>query len=115
MLGSRKIQAQDPALPGDGLLMLTQQQSPAPAAESGHRTSKKMLRLLRTRLRQMVRGALALRALFALAAGAVEIGARNSLNRIPDIGDPFDVAAFRVFKVPDEQNAFTFLRRHTKR
>ena len=35
----------------------------------------------------------------------------TSLNGLPDIGDPFDVAAFRAFRVPDDQNAFTFLRR----
>src|SRR4029077_996428 len=35
----------------------------------------------------------------------------NSLNGLPDIGDPFDVAALRAFRVPDDQNAFAFLRR----
>ena len=35
----------------------------------------------------------------------------NSLNGLPDIGDPFDVAAFRAFRIPDDQNAFAFLRR----
>ena len=34
-----------------------------------------------------------------------------SLNGLPDVGDPFDVAAFRAFRVPDDQNAFAFLRR----
>jgi hypothetical protein len=29
----------------------------------------------------------------------------------PDIGDPFDVAAFQSYTLPDEQNAFTFYRR----
>jgi hypothetical protein len=35
----------------------------------------------------------------------------TSLNRLPDIGDPFDVAAFRTFRLPDNRNAFTFFRR----
>ena len=47
----------------------------------------------------------------ALAAAAFAIWWLTSLNGLPDIGDPFDVAAFRAFSVPDDQNAFTFLRR----
>ena len=47
----------------------------------------------------------------AVAAAALAIWWLNSLNGLPDIGDPFDVAAFRAFSVPDDQNAFTFLRR----
>jgi hypothetical protein len=27
------------------------------------------------------------------------------LTGLPDIGEPFDVAAFRAFKVPDDRNA----------
>ena len=38
-------------------------------------------------------------------------GGSTSLNGLPDIGDPFDVAAFRAFRIPDDQNAFAFLRR----
>jgi hypothetical protein len=91
--------------------MLPRVQSPAPATESVHRTSNKLLRLLRMRFRQLIWGALVLAVCLALAAGALEIEVRNSLNGLPNIGDPFDVAAFRAFKVPDDQNAFTFLRR----
>jgi hypothetical protein len=47
----------------------------------------------------------------AVAATALAIWWLTSLNGLPDIGDPFDVAAFRAFRVPDDQNAFTFLRR----
>ncbi len=35
----------------------------------------------------------------------------TSLNRLPDIGDPFDVAELRALRIPEDQNAFTFLRR----
>jgi hypothetical protein len=35
----------------------------------------------------------------------------TSLRGLPDIGDPFDVAAFREFTIPDDENAFTVLRR----
>ena len=72
---------------------------------------KKLRQLLRKRLRQLSRLTLALAACLAAAASALAIWWVTSLNGLPDIGDPFDVAAFRAFSVPDDQNAFTFLRR----
>ena len=84
-------------------------QAESPAAVSG--TSSKTLQLLRKRLRQLVRVMLVLTIGLAVAAGALAIWWLNSLNGLPDIGDPFDVAAFRAFRIPDDQNAFTFLRR----
>ena len=51
----------------------------------------------------------------AVAATALAIWWLNSLNGLPDIGDPFDVAAFRAFRLPDEQNAFTYLRRASEK
>src|SRR6516165_747352 len=84
-------------------------QSESPAAVSG--TSSKTLQLLRKRLRQFLRVMLVVTICLAVAAGALAIWWLNSLNGLPDIGDPFDVAAFRAFHVPDDQNAFTFLRR----
>ncbi len=77
--------------------------------ESG--ASQKLLQLLRKRLRQLLRVALVLATCLAVAAAAFAIWWLTSLNGLPDIGDPFDVAAFRAFSVPDDQNAFTFLRR----
>src|SRR5690349_17957153 len=35
----------------------------------------------------------------------------SSLRGLPDIGDPFDVAAFRAEGVPPEQDAYTHYRR----
>jgi hypothetical protein len=75
------------------------------------RTSQKMLQLLRKRLRQLLRVTLVLASCLALAATATAIWWLTSLNGLPDIGDPFDVAAFRAFSLPDDLNAFTFLRR----
>lgn len=89
--------------------MLIQQESPAPAAVSG--TSSKTLQLLRRRLRQLGRVMLVLASGLVLGGTALAIWWLTSLNGLPDIGDPFDVAAFRAFSVPDDQNAFTFLRR----
>jgi hypothetical protein len=67
--------------------------------------------LLRKRLRQLARVALVLAICLAVAASAFAIWWSTSLNGLPDIGDPFDVAAFRALRVPDDQNAFAFLRR----
>jgi hypothetical protein len=89
--------------------MRIQYESPAPAAVSG--TSQKTLQLLRKRLRQLRRVTLALATGLAVAATAFGIWWSTSLNGLPDIGDPFDVAAFRAFRIPDDKNAFVFLRR----
>ena len=88
-------------------------QSESPAAVSG--TPSKTLLLLRKRLRQLLRVLLVVTIGLAVAATALALWWLNSLNGLPDIGDPFDVAAFRAFRVPDDQNAFTFLRRRRKR
>jgi hypothetical protein len=91
--------------------MLIQHESPAaaPAAASG--TRQTLLQLLRKRLRQLARVTLVLAICLGVAALALAIWWSTSLNGLPDIGDPFDVAAFRAFRVPDDQNAFTFVRR----
>ena len=83
--------------------------SESPVAVSGK--PSKAVELLRKRLRQWLRVVVVLTACIAVAATAFAIWWLNSLNGLPDIGDPFDVAAFRAFRLPDEQNAFTYLRR----
>jgi hypothetical protein len=95
--------------------MLTQQESPAPAYAAVSGTSPKLLQLLRKRLRQLLRVIVVLAACVAVAATALAIWWFNSPNGLPDIGDPFDVAAFRAFELPDEQNAFTYLRRASEK
>ncbi len=87
-------------------------QSESPAAVSG--TSSKTLQLLHRRLRQLLHAMLVLTICLAVAATALAIWWLTSLNRLPDIGDPFDVAAFRTFRLPDDRNAFTFFRRAWK-
>jgi hypothetical protein len=67
--------------------------------------------LLRKWLCRLARVTFVLAIGLAVAASAFAIWWLNSLNGLPDIGDPFDVAAFRSFSVPDDQNAFTFVRR----
>src|ERR1700722_855409 len=85
----------------------------SPAAVTG--TSSKTLQLLRKRLRQVGRVLLVVTIGLAVAAGALAIWWLNRLNGLPDIGDPFDVAEFRAFRTPDEQNAFTLVRRASQK
>ncbi len=80
----------------------------APAAS---RTLTKLRQLLRRRLRQLSRVVLVLAIGLAIAGTALAIWWLTSLNGLPDIGDPFDVAAIRAFSIPDAQNAFAFFRR----
>src|SRR5690242_16529509 len=89
--------------------MRTQQDSPAPAAVSG--TSSKTRQVLRKRLRQVALVTLVLAICLAVAATGLAIWWLNSLNGLPDIGEPFDVTAFHAIHVPDDRNALTFLRR----
>ena len=91
--------------------MLTQDANPAIATPAASGTSPKTLQLMRKRLRQLLRGTLVLASCLAIGATALAIWWLTSLNGLPDIGDPFDVAAFRALRIPDEQNAFVFLRR----
>lgn len=89
--------------------MNTSTRSQGPVAVSGE--PSKVVELLRKRLRQLARVIIVLAACVAVAATALAIWWLNSLNGLPDIGDPFDVPAFQAIRVPDDQNAFTFLRR----
>src|SRR5271154_604266 len=114
-LGWPESPAVDLASPGDDPFMLIQQESPAPAPAAVSRTSQKLLQLLRKRHRQLARVTLVLAIGFAVAAAAFAIWWSTSLNGLPDIGDPFDVAAFRAFGLPDEQNAFIYLRRASEK
>jgi preprotein translocase subunit SecG len=110
-LGWPESPAADLASPGDTPLMLIQDESPAPAPAAVSGASQKLLQLIRKRLRQLARVTFVLAIGLALAATALAIWWLTSLNGLPDIGEPFDVAAFRAFSIPDDQNAFTFLRR----
>jgi hypothetical protein len=80
----------------------------APAASG---PPSKLRRLLRRRFRQLARVMIVLAIGLALAGTALAIWWLTSLNGLPDIGDPFDVAAFRGFRIPDDQDAFAFFRR----
>ncbi len=91
--------------------MPTSRDSTAPAPAAVSVPSQKMLQLLRRRLRQLARVTIVLAVCLALGATALAIWWLTSLNGLPDIGDPFDVAAFRAVRIPDDQNAFAYLDR----
>jgi hypothetical protein len=97
--------------------MLTQHESSVPAPAVAPATAElsgtphKLRQLLGKRLRQLARVTFVLATCLALAATALTIWWLTSLNGLPDIGDPFDIAAFRAYHIPDNQNTFTFLRR----
>ena len=69
-------------------------------AQRESRASHKLLQLLGKRLRVMLRVGLVLATCCALAAVAFSIWWLTSLNGLPDIGDPFDVTAFRASAFP---------------
>ena len=69
--------------------MLTGDENPADATGGTSPTLKKMRRLARV--------AFVLASCLALAGTATAIWWLTSLNGLPDIGDPFDVEAFRLF------------------
>jgi hypothetical protein len=89
--------------------MSTQSESLAPAAEDV--ASPKPRRLVGKRLRQLRRITLIFAGCVATAVAVLTLWWVTSLIGLPDIGDPFDVAAFHAFHVPDDQNAFTYIRR----
>src|SRR5262249_54954950 len=106
-LGWPESPVADLASPRDAAIMPTRSESRVTVSGK----PSKAVELLRKRLRQLLRVVVVLAACVAVAATALAIWWLNSLNGLPDIGDPFDVAAFRAFRLPDEQNAFTYLRR----
>jgi hypothetical protein len=62
-----------------------------------------------------VRIIVVLAACVAVAATALAIWWFTSSNGLPDVGDPFDVAAIRGFRIPEDQNAFVFFRRASEK
>jgi hypothetical protein len=67
------------------------------------------------RVRQLARLLLILAIGFAFMGGALEIWRRASLIRLPDVGDPFDVAAFRAARIPEDRDAAVLLRQAQER
>jgi hypothetical protein len=91
--------------------MVAQDNAPASTSAPTSDGSGKLIRLLRKRLRQLAVAVAALGVALTVAAAGVAIWWLTCLNGLPDIGDPFDVSAFRAISMPDEKNAFTYYRR----
>ena len=98
------------ATPGEDMRMANSDEATAAPLMATNRGSQKMLQLLRKRLRQLLWITAGLAILLALISGIFGIWWLKSLNGLPDIGDPFDVAELNRFQIPDDQNAFTYLR-----
>jgi hypothetical protein len=82
-----------------------------PPSKSGAGPSRSRLRGFLTRPgRQLGRVLLILAIGLLIVAGALEIWRRVSLIGLPDVGDPFDVAAFRALRIPPEQDAIALFR-----
>ena len=79
-------------------------QFPAPRGQS------RLRRYLVRRGRLLARLLLILAIGLAFMAGTLEIWRGASLIRLPDVGDPFDVAAFRAVRIPVDQDAAVLLR-----
>jgi hypothetical protein len=101
----------DPVPPGADVPMTTPVENPGIAAPPLSPAPGKMRQLLRKRLRQLLWATLGLAVFLVVAGGILGIWWLTSLNGLPDIEDPFDVAKFRAFRIPDDQNAFTYFRR----
>jgi hypothetical protein len=111
MVGKRVGEVYEMALPGGELPMLTADETSVVAPAAASDTPKKLRQLFRKRLRQLGRVTLVLATCLVLASVAVSIWWLRSLNGLPDIVDPFDVAAIRAFHIPEDEDAFTFFRR----
>ncbi len=74
------------------------------------RTWRSRLRgYLARRSRQLLRLMLIVVIALLFMAGILEAWRGASLVGLPDIGDPFDVAQFRAFRVPPENDSFVLL------
>jgi hypothetical protein len=65
---------------------------------------------LARRSRQLARALLILATGLGLVAIGVVLKRATCLIGLPDIGDPFDVAAFRALQIPNHQDAFVLIR-----
>jgi hypothetical protein len=73
-------------------------------------TASRLRRWAVRRARQLSIAVLILAALLAVGACGIMVKHATGLIGLPDIGDPFDVAAFRAFRVPEDQDAIVLAR-----
>jgi hypothetical protein len=73
-------------------------------------TRSRLRRWALRRARQISIAVLIVAVVVGVAACAIMIRRATGLIGLPDIGDPFDVAAFRAFRVPEDQDAVILVR-----
>jgi hypothetical protein len=95
--------------------MPSQHESSAVATAAVSRSSNKLRQLLFKRLRQLLRVIIVLAVGLAVAASGLAIWLMRSLNGLPDIGEPFDIAALRAFTISEDKDAFVFFGRANER
>jgi hypothetical protein len=74
-------------------------------------TSTRFRKWAARRTRQFLVAVLALSCLLALVAAVAWLRRATCLIGLPDVGDPFNVAAMYAEQVPDDRNAFVYFRR----
>ena len=82
---------------------------------TGTETSTRFRSWAARRIRQLSRVVLALAFVLACGAVGVMIWRSVSLAGLPDIGDPFDVAAEEAIAIPEDRDAFAYFRRAEER
>ncbi len=93
--------------------MPTQTDQPPPAAQAVQRSRLWRWAARRTRQLLWAMAILAVAVLFTMSG--VLIWRWAGLIGLPDIGDPFDVAELRAFKVPEDQDASVLIRQAEKK
>ncbi len=90
--------------------MLTQQQTTQLAPASPAVQCSRLRRWAARRAQQFLWTVAILAVVLLVITAAVLVRRWSGLIGLPDIGDPFDVAAFRAFGVPKDQDAFVLIR-----
>ena len=95
--------------------MLTQNETATSESTSTLSWRPRLHRYLARRGRQFVRGLIFLAIGLLIAAALLEIYRGASIVGLPDVGDPFDVAAFKAFRIPADQDAMVPFREAEKK
>jgi hypothetical protein len=93
--------------------MPTQTDQPAPAEASIQ--PSRLRRWAARRARQFLWAMAILAVALLLTTSSVLIRRWAGLIGLPDIGDPFDVAALRAFKIPEDEDAIVLIRQAEKK
>jgi hypothetical protein len=90
--------------------MMTQNETAPSESTSTLSLRPRLRRYLARRGRQLVRVLIFLTIGLLIAAALLEIYRGASMIGLPDVSDPFDVAAFKAFRLPADQDAMVLFR-----